>query len=113
MHEYALMQALMERVGEEAAARRALAVHRIVVRIGDLSGVEADLLESAFEIVRAGTACEGAALEVERVPATWVCSACGRPIAGGGRLQCGACGSPARLAAGGEILLGRIELEVP
>ncbi len=113
MHEYALMQDLMDRVAGEAAARSALAVHRVRIRIGDLSGVEADLVESAYEIVKAGTPCEAATLEIERVPATWACSACGRPIPGGGRLQCGACGAPARLVAGGEILLGQIELEVP
>ena len=113
MHEYSLMLALMERVEEEAASRRALAVHRVRIRIGELSGVEPELLESAFEIVRAGTICAGAVLEVERVPARWECSACRRPLGAGERLQCAACGAPAALAAGDEILLGQVELEVP
>ena len=113
MHEYSLIMALMERVEEEAAAHRALAVHRVRVRIGELSGVEPDLLDSAFAIVRAGTICERAVLDIERVAARWECSACRRPLDAGERLQCGACGAPAALAAGGEILLGQIELEVP
>ena len=113
MHEYSLMTALMDRVEEEAAAHRALAVHRVRVRIGELSGVEPELLESAFEIVRAGTICAGAVLEVERVPARWECSACHRPLGAGERLQCAGCGTPAALVSGGEIVLGRIELEVP
>ena len=113
MHEYSLMTALMDRVEQEAAAHQALAVHRVRVRIGELSGVEPELLESAFEIVRAGTVCAGAVLEVERVPARWECSACRRPLGAGERLQCAACGAPAALAAGDEILLGQIELEVP
>ena len=113
MHEYSLMLAVLERVEEESKAHQAIAVHRVRLRIGDVSGVEADLLESAFEIVKAGTVCERAALEIERVPARWECSACGQPVGGGERLQCAACGAPARLASGGEILLGRIELEVP
>ena len=113
MHEYSLMTALMERVEAEAATHRALAVHRVRVRIGELSGVEPDLLESAFAIVRAGTICAGAALEIERVAARWVCPACRRPLAAGGRLECPACGEPAALAAGDEIVLGQIELEVP
>ncbi len=107
------MLALLERVEEEAKARQAMAVHRVRIRIGELSGVEPDLIESAFEIVRCGTICEGAALEIDRVAARWECTACGRPIARGERLQCGACASPARLVSGGEILLGQIELEVP
>jgi hydrogenase nickel incorporation protein HypA/HybF len=113
MHEYSLMTALMDRVEAEAAAHRALAVHRVRVRIGELSGVEPELLESAFAIVRAGTICEAAALDIERVAARWVCSACRRPLPAGERLQCPACGAPAALAAGDEILLGQIELEVP
>jgi hydrogenase nickel incorporation protein HypA/HybF len=113
MHEYSLMLALLERVEAEATAHRAVAVHRVLVRIGELSGVEPDLLESAFEIVRAGTVCAGAALDVERVAARWECSACRRPLDTGGALRCAACGAAAALAAGDEILLGQIELEVP
>lgn len=113
MHEYSLMLALMERVEQEAAAHRALAVHRVRVRIGELSGVEPGLLESAFDIVRAGTICERAALDIERVTARWECSGCGRTLEQGQRLQCAVCGAPAALASGGEILLGQIELEVP
>jgi hydrogenase nickel incorporation protein HypA/HybF len=113
MHEYSLMMALLDRVGEEAAARSALAVHRVRVRIGELSGVEPELLSSAFAIARTGTICERAVLDIERVAARWACSACRRPLDAGERLHCGACGAPAALAAGDEILLGQIELEVP
>jgi hydrogenase nickel incorporation protein HypA/HybF len=113
MHEYSLVLALMERVEEEAAERGALAVHRVVVRIGELSGVEPELLDSAFAIATAGTICERAALDIERVAARWECSGCRRPLEAGERLRCAACGAPAALAAGDEILLGQIELEVP
>lgn len=113
MHEYSLMVALMERVEAEAAAHRALAVHRVRVLIGELSGVEPDLLQSAFDIVRSGTICDRAALDIERVAARWECPDCRRPLEAGQRLQCAACGAPATLASGGEILLGQIELEVP
>jgi hydrogenase nickel incorporation protein HypA/HybF len=113
VHEYSLVVALMERVEAEAVARRAIAVHRVCVRIGELSGVEPDLLESAFAIVQAGTICERAMLDVERVPARWACSGCHRPLGAGERLQCPACGAPAALAGGDELLLGEIDLEVP
>jgi hydrogenase nickel incorporation protein HypA/HybF len=113
MHEYSLVQSLMERIAQEASARAAVAVHRVRVTIGELSGVEPELLESAFEIVRDGTLCAMAVLEVRRVPARWECAQCRRPIAAGQVLQCGACGSPARLAEGDEIVLDQLELEVP
>jgi hydrogenase nickel incorporation protein HypA/HybF len=113
MHEYSLVQSMMERIAQEAAARRAVAVHRVRITIGELSGVEPDLLASAFEIVREGTLCAGAALEILRVTARWECAQCRAPIAAGQVLQCGACGSPARLAQGDEIVLDQLELEVP
>ena len=113
MHEYSLMLALMERVEQEAASRRAVAVHRVRIRIGELSGVEPDLLESAFSIVRERTICERAVIEITRVPAQWECSRCQSPLNAGDLLQCAACGAPARLTRGDEILLEQVELEVP
>ena len=113
MHEYSLMLALLERVEEAAAAHHALAVHRVCVQVGDLSGVEPELLDSAFGIVRGGTICEHAVLDIERVAARWECATCRRALDAGERLQCPSCGGPAALAAGDELLLGRLELEVP
>ena len=113
MHEYSIVLALMERIESEVAARHAVAVHRVRVRIGGLSGVEPDLLRSAFEIVRERTLCQAAALEIEAVPVSWVCSGCERPIQAGTVLECPVCRAPARLSAGDEIVLDQIEMEVP
>ena len=38
MHEYSLVEALVTRVEEEARKRNALAVHKLSVRVGELSG---------------------------------------------------------------------------
>ena len=113
MHEYSIVQALMERVDAEADRRGATAVHRIAVRIGELSGVDVGLLATAYAIVRERTRCAHAELDVEPVAAEWRCPKCRRTIAAGDLLRCAACGRAAELAAGGEILLDRIELEVP
>jgi hydrogenase nickel incorporation protein HypA/HybF len=114
MHEYSLIQSLVTRVEEEARARRAVAVHRVVVRVGDLSGVDPELFRTAYDTFRAGTVCEGAALELRRVEADWRCPACRRAIEKGAVLSCPACGTPAALAEGSDaILLETIEMEVP
>jgi hydrogenase nickel incorporation protein HypA/HybF len=112
MHEYSLVQALLERVGQEARARHATAVHRLSVRIGDLAGVERDLFKSAYEMCREGTICAGAELQIRPVEALWACSGCGRPVAEGDVLTCPRCGCPARLEEGDEIVLDQIEMEV-
>jgi hydrogenase nickel incorporation protein HypA/HybF len=113
MHEYAIVQALVERVGAEARVRRATAVHRLSIRIGELSGVEVDLLRTAYETFRERTICDGAELVVQTVAARWQCPDCGRAIGRGDLLRCPACAVPARLTEGDEIMLDRIELEVP
>ena len=113
MHEYSIVQALLERVDAEAQRRQATAVHRIAIRIGELSGVDVTLLQTAYTLVRERTRCAHAALDVESVAAVWQCPNCRRPIARGEFLRCRDCARAAELVAGGEILLDRIEMEVP
>lgn len=112
VHEYSIVQALMEKIEDQARAHRASAVTRVALRIGELSGVEPDLLQTAFELVRERSICDGAALEIRRVPARWVCRACGRDVATGGVLRCAACNGPAELAEGNDIVLDQLDVEV-
>lgn len=112
MHEYSIIQALLDRVETEARSRGASSVGRIRVALGELSGVDPELLASAFEAFRAASLCRGAAMEIRPVPARWVCPRCGRPLVQGEALRCQACQSPARLASGDEIVLEQIEMEV-
>lgn len=112
MHEYSIVRALLDRVEAEAGARGATAVRRIHLRVGELSGVETDLLRSAYELFREASPVAGAELEIEPVAARWVCPACDRAIVRGAALSCPECSRPARLAAGDEIVLQRLELEV-
>ena len=112
MHEYSIVQALVERVEREARARGATAVHRLSVRIGDLAGVEAGLLASAYEICREGTLCAEAELAIESVPARWACPDCGQRSR---RARCCAArsaGARPGCVSGDEIILDRIEMEV-
>jgi len=112
MHEYSLVLSLIERVEEEMRRHQATAAHRIQVSVGDLSGVEAELLASAFEIARESTALRTTQLLVTRVKAHWQCTHCGQDIQGDEHLSCASCGGPARLTAGGDILFESVELEV-
>jgi hydrogenase nickel incorporation protein HypA/HybF len=113
MHEYSIIQALMGRVEAEARAHGASSVVRLEVRIGELSGVEPELLSSAYSMWRVGTICAAARLEIQRVPAAWSCPECQEPIPKGETLRCARCEVPARLRQGDEIFLDRIEMEVP
>jgi hydrogenase nickel incorporation protein HypA/HybF len=112
MHEYSIVQALLEQVDAQAAAHGASSVHGLSVRIGELAGVEADLLRVAFETFAEQTICEGARLEIVDVPARWCCNRCGRGLARSAVLRCPDCNVPATLSSGDEIVLESIEMEV-
>ncbi len=112
MHEYSIVQALVARVEELSRQHRAQSVRRLVVRIGELSGVETALLATAYETFRERTCCEEAELAIEPVAARWVCPACGSAVPRAAVLRCPGCERPARLVEGDEIILARIEMEV-
>lgn len=112
MHEYGIVASLIERVAQEAAPRGAR-VHRLHVAIGELAGVDVALLRTAYDTFKPATVCAAADLDVRPVAAAWRCPGCDRALAPGAALRCPVCGRPARLAAGDEIVLERIELEVP
>ena len=114
MHEYSLVENLVTRVEQEARRRQALAIHRLSVRIGELSGVDPELFRTAYETFRAGTICADAPLTLTRVAASWSCPRCKSPIARGAVLRCAACDVPAQLDEGSDALtLDGIEMEVP
>jgi hydrogenase nickel incorporation protein HypA/HybF len=113
MHEYSIVQALLERVNHEVTAHGGVQVHRVRVAIGELAGVEVELLRTAFETIRHRTCCERADLDVRHVEAQWECPACGIGLPRGAPLRCRECGQPARLRAGDEIMLDQIEMEAP
>ena len=113
MHEYSIVASLIDRVQREAALLGGTRVYRLHVKIGELSGVEVDLLKTAFDTFRERTICEGAELAIDSVGAAWACPSCERAITRGAVLRCDTCGRPARMIRGDEIILERIEMEAP
>ena len=111
MHEYSIVQSLVDAV-EASTKTRAAVVRRLEVRLGELSGVDPVLLATAYEVFRTGTCCENATMTIDRVPSCWRCPKCSTVIAPGAILRCPSCSGPAQLASGDEIILQRIELEV-
>jgi len=113
MHEYSIVQSLLERVEVEARRRGATSVQRLHLRIGEMAGIEIELLTTAFALFRERSLCAAAELAIEPIAVRWACPRCGRAIAPGEILRCRECAAPARLEGGDEIILERIEMEVP
>lgn len=58
MHEYSIVQSLLNQCEDNAKANDATKVLKVVVKIGVMSGVEPDLLKTAFDTFKQGTICE-------------------------------------------------------
>lgn len=115
MHELSVCQSLLDQVQRIATEQGADRVERILLRIGPLSGVEAELLRSAYPLAAAGTLAEAAVLDIEPAPVRVRCATCGAETdAQPNRLLCAACGDwHTRLLSGDEMLLASLELSVP
>lgn len=113
MHELSVCQALIRQLDAIARDERAARITKVVVHIGPLSGVEAQLLRQAYPIASAGTPAADAELVLESLPIRVVCEQCGAETeATANRLVCGACGDyHTRLIGGDELLLAQVELE--
>jgi hydrogenase nickel incorporation protein HypA/HybF len=82
------------------------------LQIGPLSGVEPELLQSAFPIARADTIAAGAELVIQQMPVQVRCKTChAETAATPNRLLCGECGGwQTELLSGDELLLERVEM---
>jgi hydrogenase nickel incorporation protein HypA/HybF len=113
MHEYGIATSALRLVLEHAEANGATRVVRVVVRVGALSGVDAEALRFAFSAVIPGTLADGAALEIEDVPAVAHCATCDVEFSAGEDFIC-ACprcgGLSGDIRRGRELDLARIEL---
>ena len=113
MHELSICQALMNQVKSIAAENRAGNVVTIVIGVGPLSGVEAELLKNAYPLASAGTVAEHAQLIIEPLPIRVRCNSCNRESSVlANKLVCQHCGDwQTTLISGDELLLMSVELE--
>lgn len=113
MHELSVCLALLEQVGSIAAQQSSSRVTRIELRVGPLSGVEADLLRNAWPLAAAGTIAVDAELVIEESDVVVHCSVCDTESAArANRLVCGHCGDfRTNLVSGDEMVLQRVELD--
>ncbi len=112
MHEVSLMQDSLALALQHAKQGGAQRIHRLTMRIGDLSGVVPDALEFAFEVVARGTMAEGATLEIERVGVRCYCTGCGKEFEPADLFcECPSCRRPsAEIRAGREMELTSLEV---
>jgi hydrogenase nickel incorporation protein HypA/HybF len=76
MHELQVARNIIEIVTREMTERNLSGVREIGLRLGALSGVNAEALSFGFEAATLNTALEGARLEIKLSPAKARCKVC-------------------------------------
>lgn len=76
MHEYSIVQSLLDSCEENARANNASKVMKVVVKIGVMSGVEPDLLKTAFDTFKEKTICEEAEFVINIQSVVVKCNEC-------------------------------------
>jgi len=112
MHELSVCQALMSQVSDIATQHNASVVESIYLQLGPLSGVEPNLLQSAFPFASANTVADKAKLIIHLAPVRIRCNSCQTESeVSSNRLVCQACGDwKNQLLSGDELILERVEL---
>lgn len=109
MHETVIAQQILRAVQTTMEQRGASAVRTIDVELGQLEGLNAQVLQRAFDLQAGGTPVEGAVLQVKVVPASAFCPSCNEerpfelprnPAHEVPKVLCPECGAPLELRGG-------------
>lgn len=104
------MIGIVEKVAGQYQLKR---IEKVVLEIGQFSGVEAELLRYAFDVIRKGTLIEEAAIEILSPPLLLYCRKCETEYLGElDDLRCPVClGEEYDILQGREMVVKSIEGE--
>ena len=114
MHELSIAIEILEIVEKEAIKHGAVAIKKVRLKLGDLSGVETESLTFSFDAIKGEkpltTQTE---LLIKRIPVRINCKPCGADFEGGGfMVSCPKCeGFDTQLLAGEELEIEDIEID--
>jgi hydrogenase nickel incorporation protein HypA/HybF len=113
VHELSLIASVFDLLEEKAREHGASRVTAVVLRVGRMSGVVPELLESAFDTYKKGTLAEGSRLALVIVPMKIRCPDCGgASVREDADFSCAVCGSRrVEIIEGRDIIVEKIELE--
>ncbi|GIU26081.1 hydrogenase maturation nickel metallochaperone HypA [Shewanella schlegeliana] len=113
MHEYSIVTALIEECERHAQANNAIKISRVEIKLGILSGVEPELLKTAFETFKLEGICREAELVMNIQPLILMCLDCGQSTEHSERsVICSHCQSgQTKVLDGEDMLLMQLELE--
>jgi hydrogenase nickel incorporation protein HypA/HybF len=114
MHELSIVASLFEILVDKAREQSAVRVVLVKLKVGKLSGVVPEFLQSAFELYRKDTIAADSGLEIEVVPIRIKCRRCqAETLKDDFIFVCPACGATdIEIIEGTELVLEKIDLEV-
>ena len=113
MHELAVTENILSIAVQHATQANAVRVTALHLVIGQLSSIVDDSVQFYWDMISAGTVCEGAQLHFERRPAMLKCLDCAQPYPLKGELtDCPNCHSARiKIVSGEEFYLDSMEVE--
>jgi hydrogenase nickel incorporation protein HypA/HybF len=114
MHELSIALGILDAVSNEAERYKGASVKAIHIKVGPLSGVVCQSLNSAYELAREGTEFANSELVVEETPLILHCAVCDEddPHASIQLLCCSRCGSnDVAIVGGRELEVTALEIE--
>lgn len=113
MHEFSIVSSLLDLVEANVRKHHARSATKVVVRVGEMSGVVAELLAEAFHVCKRGTLAEQAELVVEKQEVLIRCNCGYQGAINNRRFICPVCGvTDVDVTAGEEMILQQLELDV-
>jgi len=115
MHELSVMQNILDIVLEHAREHKVEKVLNIGLKIGELSDLVNEWMQSYFDYLSKDTIAAGAKLTIERLPAIFQCADCGNAfqvrLQEVARISCSQCGGEkVALVSGREFYVDHIEV---
>jgi len=112
LHELSLCDDLLSQVIAIAAQHQTQSVESITVNIGELSGIEPSLLDTAFSLLKVGTIAEASKLIIRQSPVIVFCPHCNaKAEVVANHLLCPVClSTDTHLMSGDEMILESVAL---
>lgn len=113
MHEISVCQSMLKTLESELGNEQMSNLKTIKLKVGEISGIEIPLLESAFAAVTEGSKYEKLSMEIQGVPVKAYCSNCQKDFrVYKHRFICPICDTPsADIVSGEELLIHQVIYE--
>ncbi len=113
MHEFSIVNSLLEMCEQNAQANHMKKITKVEVKIGKLSGVEPHLLETAFNTFKENTLCDSCEFVMHVQDVVLKCDVCQKEsVIENNTFECPHCKSTqCQVIDGEEMYLMRLEME--